>query len=420
MKWVVRFLGVSGIASAVLSGYWSPRPTMIVITGDIAGYLSPCGCTSPMTGGITRLGTLMRRLEKSNETVLLSNGAMTGGHTRQDELKVATLAQTYGALKAAAINLSPEDARTGLGVLQTIQNLSDERLVCSSIEPVKALPIRESQEANGMLIGGISMHPEDLAGPMSTKPVSVGAAVNKLVAEAKASSLSPVVLLDGGKADAESLATTYPAIKLIVYRSTSESPRNLERVDSTLLVTPGQFGKSVLTLSFDGQKFDAYQVVHLAPDYEDDPQISRFYRAYLRMVDRAGFIDEGYRAPSSSFAGSEACQNCHASDYRIWKGTKHALGLKSLENEGHARDPDCVSCHVVGLGFQHGFVSRAITPGLASVGCESCHGPAKSHVLNPRRNKLTKAGTSSCGRCHNPERSPQFNSLTYWSRIKHG
>ena len=419
MRWVALCLGLSGVLCAALTNRHAERPTMLVITGDIAGYLSPCGCTTPMTGGITRQATLIHRLSGTYDTVLLSNGAMAGGNSPQEEMKVSTLAQTFGALKAAAINLSPQDARLGLGVLQTVQNLSENKLVCGNAEPLNTMPIRATQEANGLLIGGIASHPEDLAGPLGTRPISTGDAVRKLLIGASQSAQVPVVLLDGGEAEAKGLAEQFPAIKLIVYRSNSDPPHQPITVGETVLVTPGEFGKSVVTLTFDGKAFAAYQVVPLGPSYADDAQISRFYQAYLRSVARAGFLDQTPRKPSKPLAGSAKCASCHKNSFQIWAHTKHAVGLKSLEIEGHDRDPDCVSCHVVGLNLVGGFRSRAKTPDLASVGCESCHGPAASHVANPRRIKLPKVGTQMCLDCHRADRSPGFNPLTKWKQIAH-
>jgi len=419
MKWAPFGLGLCGVISAVISGLQPNRPITVVITGDIAGYLSPCGCTSPMMGGITRQATLIRKLGQSSDVVLLANGALGGDNKRQEALKVAALAQTFGALKATAINLAPEDAKRGLGVLQTIQNLSDQRLICGSIDTIPALPIRTTVQSRGMLIGGVSTPPENLARPLNTQAIKPDEAIKRLLSDAADQSVAPVLLLDGDEGDAVLIARKYPALRLIVYRSTSNPPQGLTRIDQTALVTPGEYGKSVVRLSFDGKEFQSYQVVPLDPSYKDDPQVSRFFRSYLKAVDRAGFLNEIPRHPSEPFAGSATCGKCHVKDFLKWEQTKHAGGLATLEVDGHGRDPDCVECHVVGLKSRGGFQSRETTPDLASVGCESCHGPGARHSRSPAVVRMPKVGTAMCVNCHNAERSPGFNSLTKWDLIFH-
>jgi hypothetical protein len=407
------------VLCAAYSGFQSPKRTTIVITGDIAGYLSPCGCTTPMTGGIARQATLVHRLERSSDVVLLANGALSGALNAQEELKIMALSEMFGALRAAAINLSHDDARFGIGTLQTIQNLTDQKLICGSIEPLTAPAMRTSAQQGGLLIGGVASHPDGLARSLGSHPVAMEEAVHRLVNDATEGSLVPVLLLDGSESDASAIAVQFPALKLVIYRSYSDSPQKPIKVGRTLLVTPGPYGKSVVTLSFDGENFAEYQVVRLGPEYADDPQVGRFIGEYLRKVDKAGFIDRVARRPSAAFAGSRTCGLCHEKDFAIWKHSKHAVGLKSLEDQGHARDPDCVSCHVVGLDFVGGFRSRAKTPDLAAVGCESCHGPGAHHSQNPQTHVMPKVGMRKCLPCHAPDRSPKFNSLTYWTQILH-
>ncbi|HSI73617.1 MAG TPA: multiheme c-type cytochrome, partial [Fimbriimonas sp.] len=96
----------------------------------------------------------------------------------------------------------------------------------------------------------------------------------------------------------------------------------------------------------------------------------------------------------------------------------HAHALLTLEKEGHPRDPDCVSCHVVGLQFSTGFKSRQKTPQLANIGCESCHGAGAKHAAKPSL-KLRKLTEQACLPCHTTENSPHFDFKTYWKKIRH-
>ncbi|MHC4597438.1 MAG: hypothetical protein ACYS47_00385 [Planctomycetota bacterium] len=78
--------------------------------------------------------------------------------------------------------------------------------------------------------------------------------------------------------------------------------------------------------------------------------------------------------PASSFKGSESCRECHPNHHRYWGYAKHA-----------------------------------------GISCETCHGPAGSHVepdIEPRP-KLRLGGNGECLQCHGRTdgRSPQVISL---------
>jgi hypothetical protein len=174
----------------------------------------------------------------------------------------------------------------------------------------------------------------------------------------------------------------------------------------------------VLRLTFAGGRWDRYGVFSLGPEVKDDPDAARLYRTYLGRVETEKLLDKMPRAPSAAFAGNAKCIECHPKAGEVWKQSKHAAALATLERDGHARDPDCVSCHVVGLESEKGFRSRAETPQLTDVGCESCHGPGLAHAIMPTL-KMGIAGEKSCAKCHVPAHSPNFDFLTYWKRIAH-
>ena len=102
----------------------------------------------------------------------------------------------------------------------------------------------------------------------------------------------------------------------------------------------------------------------------------------------------------------------------VGKKTKHSHAYHTLVEKGHEKDPDCLTCHTVGFGFQTGFISEPQTPTLADVGCENCHGVGGNHVKNPQPGygKVTKA---NCLTCHTSENSPNFDYDVYFPKILH-
>lgn len=120
------------------------------------------------------------------------------------------------------------------------------------------------------------------------------------------------------------------------------------------------------------------------------------------------------------YAGSEACKSCHADAYEIWRKSGHAHAFATLQKQNRAKDPQCVSCHVVGFHEKGGFVSQEDSPQFANVQCENCHGPRKEHTtdssLKPQGIPLAK---EVCTSCHQGTHSSNFDYKLYWEKIKH-
>jgi hypothetical protein len=93
------------------------------------------------------------------------------------------------------------------------------------------------------------------------------------------------------------------------------------------------------------------------------------------------------RPGTPTFVGSEKCKRCHEEAYDVWKKSKHSHAYQTLVDAKRPSlrqyDPECIVCHTVGFGYQGGFTSAEKTAHLKDVGCESCHGPASLHVVNP-------------------------------------
>lgn len=393
---------------------------IVVLSGDTQGYLSPCGCSSPMMGGIRRRASVIRSLAKQGQTTILENGGLVEGGGRQDQMKAETLTQTMADVGVTAINVGPSDAKLGPGGFQSITQLSGSRTVSLNISDPEAHYLGGSTIRDGpFLIGGATDQPLALAGPIGVNPVRLDDAVKQLVDEAKETGLKPILMLQGSHESAVRLARSFPEIALIQYSSVGDPPVAIEMVGNTALATTGEHGKHLVRLSYHAGQFQGYRSITLSPEIGDDPAASRFYAAYLRRVTGEKLLDKLPRSKTAAFAGSWTCGSCHGSATHTWKGSAHRIAYSTLQSLGHGRDPDCVSCHVVGLSSTKGFVSLAQTPQFAGVGCESCHGPARDHVLRPKLNPLRRIDEKSCAGCHNPQNSPNFDFPSYWAKIKH-
>src|SRR5215475_2322335 len=119
---------------------------------------------------------------------------------------------------------------------------------------------------------------------------------------------------------------------------------------------------------------------------------------------------------TSDYVGASICQNCHTEVHALWSNSKHSHALAALQNAGYGNDSSCLPCHTTGFGHR-GFVSATLTPGLADVQCEACHGPGAKHVgsRNPA-DILRVPGTEQCGICHTGPQQPNHEE---WTASKH-
>ena len=116
--------------------------------------------------------------------------------------------------------------------------------------------------------------------------------------------------------------------------------------------------------------------------------------------------------PGNGYVSATACQQCHEQEYLHWSATRHAFAYQTLLKKERYFDAGCVSCHTTGFGYQTGFQIGDPEPTLTGVQCETCHGPGKQHVGNPKKSNIRRgADTSLCLECHDTQHSPGFTEV---------
>ena len=141
-----------------------------------------------------------------------------------------------------------------------------------------------------------------------------------------------------------------------------------------------------------------------------------FLRASLVLASTA-FLTLG--APGTSLAepsyvGKAGCTSCHKMVGISWEMSAHAKafdslrrGVKSEEktkakldpNKDYTKDEKCLSCHVTGYQKEGGFKDEASTPEMASISCESCHGPGSQYKVlhDEKKAGFTKQEAKAAG-----------------------
>ncbi|MBW2457783.1 MAG: hypothetical protein JRI68_24980 [Deltaproteobacteria bacterium] len=225
---------------------------------------------------------------------------------------------------------------------------------------------------------------------------------------------------------ARSLAEELPEVKVVVASHEKTGP-TAEQVEKLAMVSPGYDGKWVGKLGLvvnpnGGLSKATWDAVPLDDTWEDHPELAALYQEYLeRLATEAENIvnDIPQETPDGgSYVGSSYCVACHQDQATHWATTQHAQAFATLEHTNHDYSPSCFPCHTVGFGYLGGFLLPNLTPAMANVQCESCHGAGADHVAAPALGFAPPAVTQ-CTKCHTTENSPQFDLGTYLPQVQH-
>lgn len=392
---------------------------LLVATGRMEGYLEPCGCTHPQLGGVIRRGAFLARLrEEGREVVAVDVGGLSEGAGRQAELKtlaglLALRAMDYACFLPgeAELSLGAEALVTGLGA-------SGVPAVCANV-PSLGLPASQTflaprSRARVVITGAVSPGAAERAGVEAADPLgSLLPVVREVPEEAVL-----LVLFHGSAEEAQTLAEAVPSAAVVVASGEGDEPALLGRV-----LCPGSRGKVVPVVELSGPPWRpaGMVAVEMTEELGASEEVRSVFELYVRMVREERLLERYPRLPHPdglAYLGTEVCADCHDEEAEVWRTSAHARAYETLREVGRERDPECVACHVVGLGWKGGFTTPEETPELEGVGCESCHGPHGSHRGDEVVPEMLP-GEAVCRSCHDPEHSYGFEFEGFWKGIRH-
>ena len=168
----------------------------------------------------------------------------------------------------------------------------------------------------------------------------------------------------------------------------------LARHNATQLALTGEVGESEL-------------IRQLLTDFYQNVAVENSTEGAILFVEQ--LLEQQHE---NGYASATACQGCHEEEYLQWSATRHAFAYETLLKKERYFDPNCVSCHTTGFGYQTGFHIDDPDSALKGVQCETCHGPGKQHVGNPKKSNIRSGtDTSLCLQCHDTKHSPGFNEV---------
>lgn len=449
-----------------------PTPTAVVVfTGELDGYIEPCGCTGKenQKGGLSRRQNFLRAIGDSGwPLVAVDVGNQVKRFGRQTEAKFQSIVDGLRAMQYAAVGFGPGDLRLPAEELVAgVAAVGDQPspFVSANVGllglDAGITPAYRVVEAGGLKIGITSVLGDREIDRIKTADVEfapAAAALAKVAPElAKAGCDHQILLSWAGPEETKALAEKYPQFDIVATAGGGDEPPLELPVlpGGATFVELGHKGMFAVVVGFfaDGANPIRGQRVPLDARWGESKDMIDLLGSYQKKLETLGLDGLGLvpiRHPTGRrFAGSDACAECHQHAYDIWKETTHATALTTLEEQKPRRDgdPECLSCHVVGWApqrfepFEGGFAGMKTTPQLAHQGCENCHGPAAAHTAVERgdvrastaeRDRLRQElvltlatpegkqkAVNNCLECHDLDNSPQFDFDEYWPQVEH-
>lgn len=398
----------------------------VLYTGNTQSYLEPCGCYPGQSGGIARRATLIEEIKKQEKPVLLLDaGGMFEGGNALDQLRAKVYIEAMNVIGYDAILLSPTELQFGDQFLGEITTEFQLPFISTNDPPLwqndKLVQprLRKKIQENEFLVLGVSYLPDRSLQSLIEN-------LKRQIAAGTGNQSSVILLSALDKGDNRQIAHQLKEIDFIISTNPKERGRQYETVGKTVIVycTPhGEtLGKIDLKLNEAGE-ISTYNVQELFMDetVSDQPTVRSILETFygkiaadetLQALGKPLFTNESLEQDSENYyVGSNSCSVCHQPEFKQWQSTRHAFAFNTILKAQKHFHPDCVSCHVVGFGYETGYTIQADQNHFRNVGCETCHGPGGKHIAKPsRRNIRAKVEKEICLECHNQKHSPGFEN----------
>ena len=365
------------------------QPSVVILyTGNTKSQLEPCGCYQEQSGGLPRRAHLVDVIRKSGlPTLLVDAGNIFDGkaeidvHRCEVNLKAMSMMR-YDLLALSEADLSYADALLSqLSDVATFHCLAPDTTETDFTQP---FVIKEAGEHKIAFV--------------------TGSVQKQAVSEAN-------VVVALGNPD------TARSIDIVIQSSDIEAA---ETDAKTLSVSSEPEGKTLgllaLWINAQGElaRHYATQLALTRDVAESVPvreMLTNFYRKFAEDTEATPLFAGEHleQDPQNGYVSATACHRCHEQEYLQWSATRHAFAYETLVKKERYFDSGCVTCHTTGFGYPTGFQIGDPGSAFKGVECETCHGPGKRHVINPKKDNIRRASeTSLCLKCHDTKHSPGF------------
>ena len=363
-----------------------PPSVVILYTGATKSHLEPCGCYHEQSGGLPRRAYLVSEIRKHGiPTLLVDAGDIFDGTEDIDFHRCQINLKAMSMIGYDAVALSQNDLVFG------DPYISEQRVAAS-------FPF------------------------LSENSVYAQASLVKTVGELSIALVSTSTESEIPDADVSIALGTQPFGELsnvdIIISPEEAEPK--QQADGPVWVGSTPEGKTLgflaLWVNAEGELNRHYTAqLALTGDVPEDESVRQLLTDFYREVAQSSehkplFVKKLLEQQTKNgYVSASACRDCHEQEYLQWSATRHAFAFETLLKKERYFDPNCVSCHTTGFGYQTGFQIGDETSEFKGVQCETCHGPGKQHVGNPKKANIRRAAeTSTCLECHDTKHSPGF------------
>jgi hypothetical protein len=435
VQFAVALIGLSGCVLAAGCRPSVPsRPLKVVVSGDTAGWIVPCGCTSNQSGGLPRRASFVDGLGGAADVIVADVGGALQGTSPYDRAKFEAILRGEMLMGIAAHNIGASEAKLGPAELRRLAGNVSLPLLSSNVRDRAGQFVGQPvliRSAGGRRVALVGV----LAERYATKELQVSPprqAVLEALLRADGQYQSAIVLAYLPEDELRLLAEALPEVDAVVGGPTGQ-PIAPKQLGPTLLASATSKGKFVVELDAPPVHSTDHwtgRIVELGERFADDRRQMANVQEFRRDLAAGDFAPKqtGFAEPPPAglpkgyaVAGTGSCRKCHTADGEAWQKSKHAGAWKALVASGAQVDPECQRCHTTGYGLPGGFASARRSTALVEVGCESCHGPSQGHAADPAVRTLHfREAKNQCRGCHDRENSPKFVYDEYWRKIQHG
>ena len=365
-------------------------------------------------------------------------GDIFGLAGEQDSLKGMFLIQTMDMLGYDVVNVGERELNFGQRYLldafkTTKMDLVSGNLVFANTKKpfTKPYVVRKAGTVRVAFTGliGKEMKLREFPGDPKLEILDPATVMKRLLPEMRKKADVVVVLSHLGMTESQKLTIEAPGIDVMIFGHQPGLYRTLAKTQDVITVRGGERGQHIpqVHLVVEDKKITSFDgdVVILDDKIPADPAMGKHVTEFENQMNERrnnaaeATVQQAEQKTHADIAGDrylgeQNCRRCHEMEYQMVSKHPHAHALETLTKNQRDATPECLPCHVVGMGSAGGFVSKQGTPQLANVQCESCHGMGTQH---PTEEAIV--GPDVCMRCHTHEQNPDFQYDEMVAKIVH-